>query len=149
MTGDNDPTQSLPDKGLTTQPTATAILERLQDFEARISQSVHLLGSTLEGQIAALRDEMNTRFDGVHDEMNTRFDGVHDEMNTRFAGVHDEMNTRFAAVDTRFLEIRENMNTHFRLVENKIEILHEDTLNVRADQRELSKRLGEIESKAS
>jgi len=127
MTGDNDPTQSLPDKGLTTQPTATAILERLQDFEARISQSVHLLGSTLEGQIAALRDEMNTRF----------------------AGVHDEMNTRFAAVDTRFLEIRENMNTHFRLVENKIEILHEDTLNVRADQRELSKRLGEIESKAS
>ena len=127
MTGDNDPTQSLPDKGLTTQPTATAILERLQDFEARISQSVHLLGSTLEGQIAALRDEINTRFDGVH----------------------DEMNTRFAAVDTRFLEIRENMNTHFRLVENKIEILHEDTLNVRADQRELSKRLGEIESKAS
>ena len=138
MIDDNDPTQSLPDTDLTTQPTAMAILERLKGFEARMSESVQLLGSTLEGQIAALRDEMNTRFVGVHEEMNTRF-----------VGVHEEMNTRFAAVDTRFVEMREEMNTHFRLVANKIDVMYEDTMNVRAAQRELTKRIAEIESKAS
>ena len=138
MIDDDDPTQSLPDKDLTTQPTIMAILERLQAFEARISQSVELLGSTLEGQIVALRGEMNSRFAGAHDEMNTRF-----------AGVHDEMNTRFAQVDARFVEFRDEMNTHFRLVANKIDVLHEDTLNVRAGQRELTKRITDIESKAS
>ena len=127
MIDDNDPTQSLSDTDLTTQPTAMAILERLKGFEARMSESVQLLGSTLEGQIAALRDEMNTRF----------------------VGVHEEMNTRFAAVDTRFVEMREEMNTHFRLVANKIDVMYEDTMNVRAAQRELTKRIAEIESKAS
>ena len=120
MIDDNDPTQSLPDKDLTTQPTATTILERLQEFDARISQNVQLLGSTLEGQIAALREEMNTRFAGVHEEMNTRL-----------------------------VEMREEMNTHFRLVANKIDVMYEDTMNVRAAQRELTKRIAEIESKAS
>ena len=138
MIDDNDPTQSLPDKDLTTQPTAMAILERLQEFDARISQNVQLLGSTLEGQIAGLREEMNTRF------VETR-----EEMNTRFVETREEMNTRFAGVDTRFVEMREEMNTHFRLVANKIDVMYEDTMNVRAAQRELTKRIAEIESKAS
>jgi hypothetical protein len=63
-------------------------------------------------------------------------------MNTRFAEVREEMNTRF-------LENREEMNTHFRFVANKIEVMHEDNLNVRAGQRELLKRMGELESKPS
>ena len=152
MKTDDDPTQNLPDKDRTTQPTATAILERLQGFEARISQSVRGLGSTLESQIASLRDEMNTRFVEVHDEMNTRFAAVHDEMNTRFAEVSArfaEVDARFVEVNAHFAEIREDMNTHFGLVANKIEVMHEDNLNVRAGQRELMKRMAEIESKAS
>ena len=119
----DDPTQSLPDRDLTTQPTATAILERLQGFEVRIFERVEQLGSALEGKISELRGEMNTRFAEVH--------------------------ARFVEVDNRFLEIRSDMNTHFGLVANKIEVMHEDNLNVRASQRELLKRMGEIESKAS
>jgi len=130
----DDPTQSLPDRDLTTQPTATAILERLQGFEVRIFERVEQLGSALEGKISELRGEMNTRFAEVHAEMNTRFAEVH---------------ARFVEVDNRFLEIRSDMNTHFGLVANKIEVMHEDNLNVRASQRELLKRMGEIESKAS
>jgi DNA anti-recombination protein RmuC len=121
MIQDDDPTQSLPDEDLTTQPTAMAILERLRQFESRLSQSVQQLRSSLENQIASLRDEMNTRFAEAREEMNTRFLENREEMNARF------------------LENREEMNTHFRLVANKIEVMHEDNLNVRAGQRELLK----------
>jgi hypothetical protein len=112
MINDDDPTQSLPDKDKTTQPTVGAILERMQGFEARISQHLQLL----ETQIALLREQMTTQIASLRDEMNTQFLGV---------------------------------NNQIRLLSNKIDVLNEDSLSLRASQRELLKRMGEIESRAS
>ena len=102
MINDDDPTQRLPDKDKTTQPTIEAILDRMQGFETRISQ-------LLESQIASLREEMTTQN----------------------------------------ASLREEMNTQFRHLANKIDVLNEDSLGLRASQRDLLKRMGEIESRAS
>ena len=124
MTKDDDPTQSFPDNDKTTQPTLEAILDRVQGFETRISQLV-------ESQIASLRDDMTTQNASLRDEMTTQNASLRDEVTTQNASLRDEM------------------HSGFRLVANKIDVLNEDSLSLRASQRELLKRMGELESRAS
>ena len=124
MINDDDPTQSLPDNDKTTQPTIEAILDRMRGFETRISQLV-------ESRIASLREEMTTQNASLREEMTTQNASLREEMTTQNAS------------------LREEMNTGFRLVANKIDVLNEDSLSLRASQRELLKRMGELESRAS
>ena len=124
MINDDDPTQSFPDDDKTTQPTVGAILERMQGFETRISQ-------LLESQIASLREEMTTQNASLREEMTTQNTSLREEMTTQNASLRDEM------------------TSGFRLVANKIDVLNEDSLSLRASQRELLKRMGELESRAS
>ena len=124
MINDDDPTQSLPDNDKTTQPTLEAILDRMQRFETRISQ-------LLESQIASLGGEMTTQIASLRDEMTTQNASLREEMTTQNTSLRDEM------------------SSGFRLVANKIDVLNEDSLSLRASQRELLKRMGELESRAS
>ena len=45
--------------------------------------------------------------------------------------------------------LREEMNRNFRRIENKIQLLNEDTLNMRENQRDALQRISDLESKAS
>ena len=135
MINNDDPTQSLPDNDKTTQPTLEAILDRMQRFETRISQ-------LLESQIASLGGEMTTQIASLGGEMTTQIASLRDEMTTQNASLREEMTTQNTS-------LRDEMSSGFRLVANKIDVLNEDSLSLRASQRELLKRMGELESRAS
>jgi len=103
---------------------------------------------------------METRFDGL----NARFDAIEtrfDAMETRFDGVEtrlDSLDVRFQmlkakALDTRpiweralveILEIRKGVED----INRKIDVLNQDVLQVRADQRRVEKRMDELTSRA-
>jgi hypothetical protein len=142
MINDDDPTQSLPDKDRTTQPTVGAILERMQEFEARFSR-------LLESQFASLREEMTTQNASLREEMTTQNASLREEMTTQNASLRGEMTTHNASLRDEIASLRDQMNAQFRLVANKIDVLNEDSLSLRASQRELLKRMGELETRAS
>jgi len=54
-----------------------------------------------------------------------------------------------ARVEQQFAILRAEMNENFSRVRDEIAILNEDTLKTRAGQRELLRRIEELESKAS
>ena len=107
----DDLTQNLPDedKDRTTQPTTTALLERIQKSEERMVALLESVAARLETQIAALREEFRNDI----------------------------------------AALRHEMNQNFRRIENKIQVLNEDTLDMRASQREVLKQMRDLESKAS
>jgi MoxR-like ATPase len=131
MINDDDPTQSLPDNDKTTQPTLEAILDRMQGFEGRIFQHLQGMESRFESQIASLREELTSQTASLRDELTSQTASLRDELTSQIA------------------TLREEMNSGFRLVANKIDVLNEDSLSLRASQRELLKRMGELESRAS
>lgn len=81
---------------LKTQPTATAIMERLQSMEARLLEKIDSLAIRTEQELASLKAELTAHF------------------------------THLAA---------------------KVQVLNEDTLDVRGGQREILKRIRELEEK--
>ena len=87
---------------LKTQPTATAIMERLQSMEARLL-------SEIEKQILSLQEELTTRF------------------------------------DNRLLSLKEELTAQFTRLSSKVEVLNEDTLDVRGALRQILKRMSESE----
>jgi hypothetical protein len=94
---------------LTTQPTATALIERVREVELRLAQDIDTLATRLEGQISSLREEIVNSFQG------------------------------------QFSSLREEMVKGFNKLNNKVMTLNEDTLDVRANQREILKRLNDLE----
>jgi len=108
----------------------------------------------------ARSDTMETRFDG----MNARFDTIEtrfDAMETRFDGVEtrlDSLDVRLQvleakALDTKpiweralveILEIRKGVED----INRKLDVLNQDVLQVRADQRRVEKRMDELTSRA-
>jgi hypothetical protein len=94
---------------LTTQPTATALMERIQQVEVRLAREIDTVAGRLEGQISSLREEIVNSFQG------------------------------------QFSSLREEMVKGFNKLNNKVMTLNEDTLDVRANQREILKRLNDLE----
>ena len=103
---------------------------------------------------------METRFDGLNarfDDIETRFDA----METRLDGVEtrlDSLDVRLQvleakALDTKpiweralveILEVRKGVED----INRKIDVLNQDVLQVRADQRRVEKRMDELTSRA-
>jgi len=103
---------------------------------------------------------METRFDGLNarfDDIETRFDA----METRFDGVEtrlDSLDVRLQvleakALDTKpiweralveILEVRKGVED----INRKLDVLNQDVLQVRADQRRVEKRMDELTSRA-
>ena len=94
---------------LTTQPTATALMERVQQVEVRLGQEIDTVATRLEGQISSLREEIVNSFQG------------------------------------QISSLREEIVKGFQSLNNKIMTLNEDTLDVRASQREILKRMSDLE----
>jgi hypothetical protein len=101
---------------MTTQPTLTTLLERVQKSETGLYQAIEQLGLRIEGQIQSVRGEVEAVRRELHDETQS---------------------------------LREEMRTLFRKLETKFQLLIEDSMDVRVNQRDLSKRMDELDVKAS
>ena len=108
----------------------------------------------------ARSSSMELRFDGLNarfDAMETRFDAIE----TRFDGVEtrlDSLDVRLQvleakALDTKpiweralveILEVRKGVED----INRKLDVLNQDVLQVRADQRRVEKRMDELTSRA-
>ena len=62
------------------------------------------------------------------------------------AGTRVEMRDGFEKVHVEIEKVRSEMETGTRRVERKIDILNQNILDVRADQRELEERMNKIDS---
>ena len=107
---------------LMAQPTALAIMERVQQVETR-------LGAEIEGVETRLRTEIG----GVETRLTKEIEGL----STHMLALRDEMSG-----------CRDDVNKSLKLLGNKIEVLNEDILSVRGSQREIIKQMRELEPKA-
>jgi len=120
---------------LNTQPTLTAILERVQKAEIGLYQAIERLAVRLEGHV---REEVQAARLDLHDEIQAARLASHDEVQAVRRELHEEIGS-----------LREEMRMHFRKLETKFQLLIEDSMEVRANQRDLSKSMDEVEVKAS
>ena len=95
--------------------------------------------SAISREVGALRMEMKPRFEQLETEMGT---------------VKAEMRTGFAQLETRMSGIETEMRTGFEAVRGdvrhlgrKVEIMNQDLLKVRADQRDLEGHMDALERK--
>ena len=100
-------------------------------------------------------EAIDKRFDGVDtrlEAIDKRFDGVDtrlEAIDRRFDGVDtrlEAIDKRFDGVDTRLKTLSTELNDGPRGVERKIEVLNQDLLELKADQRYVDSRLQKIES---
>jgi chromosome segregation ATPase len=122
---------------VTTQPTLTTLLERVQKAEAGLYQAIERLGLRIESEVQSVRGEVQSvreDFQSVRQAVQS----LRSEVETSRRELHDEIQT-----------LQEEMRTHFRKLETKFQLLIEDTMDVRANQRDLSKRMDELDVKAS
>jgi TolA-binding protein len=108
---------------LTTQPTATALMERVQQVEVRLSQEIDSLAARMESQTARLEGQI------------TRLEG-------QISSSRDEIVNSF---QDQISSLREEILKGFNKLSNKVMTLNEDTLDVRTNQREILKRLDDLE----
>jgi hypothetical protein len=109
---------------LTTQPTATALMKRIQQVEVRLAREIDTVAGRLEGQISSLREEIVSSFQG-------QISFLREEIVNSFQG--------------QVFSLREEIVKGFNKLNNKVMTLNEDTLDVRANQREILKRLNDLE----
>jgi hypothetical protein len=67
----------------------------------------------------------------------------------RINSLGEKLDSRMSALETEVREIRNDLREGLRMVEHKIEVLNDNILRVSADQRDLRKRVENLESKAS
>ena len=115
---------------MTTQPTLTTLLERVQKSETGLYHAIEQLGLRIEGRIQSVLGEVQS----VRGEVQS----VRGEVEVVRRELHDEIQS-----------VREEMRTLFRKLETKFQLLIEDSMDVRANQRDLSKRMDELDVKAS
>jgi predicted nuclease with TOPRIM domain len=137
----DDPTKDLSDEiKRTTQPTITAVFDLVRE----VKQSVDAINARLDETNARL-DETNARLDATNarlDATNARLDATNarlDEMDSRHA-------RDFASLHARIDALSEEMKNGFTLLADKI---HRNRLHAEADYQDLSRRIRDLETKAS
>ena len=98
--------------------------------------------SAISREVGALRAEMKSRFE----EVNGRFEEVN--------GHFEEVNGRFEKVDGRFDRLEAEMRAGFEAVRTdirrlgrKIDVMNQDLIDLRGDQRDLEQRMDALERK--
>lgn len=109
---------------LTTQPTATALMERVQQVEVRLAQGIDKVGTRLEGQMSSLKEEI---MNSVQGQMSSLKDEIVNSVQGQVSLLQGDMAKSFQRLNDRFLS------------------LIEDILDVRANQRTILKRLNDLE----
>ena len=108
-----------------------------QDDLKRILASLVSIGARL----TALEDKVDRRLletRPIWEQVLGRLDHIDNRMNT----IENRMNT----IENRLDSIETEMRSGFRKLERQVGLLAEDVLVVRADQRDLEKRVSKLES---
>jgi hypothetical protein len=105
---------------LTTQPTATALMERVREVELRLANDIDILANRVEGQLASFREEIVSSVQG------------------QISIFRDEI---VRSVQDQISSLREEMMKSFYKLNNRVITLTEDSLDMRSNQREILKRL--------
>ena len=105
---------------LTTQPTATALMERVREVELRLAHDIDILANRVEGQLASFREEIVSSVQG------------------QISIFRDEI---VRSVQDQISSLREEMMKSFYKLNNRVITLTEDSLDMRSNQREILKRL--------
>ena len=108
------------DQEKVSQPMIEVLLDRLQSLETRLEDKLQSQETRLEAKLMQTSDAMAGRIDASAARLEQLIDALRAEMNQNFVRVLDE-----------------------------IAILNDDVLKTRAGQRELRRRVEELESKAS
>jgi predicted nucleic acid-binding Zn-ribbon protein len=112
---------------LTTQPTALVIMERLQQVETGLTKRIEDLST----QVLSFREDVNT----IREDVNTIRENVK-SIREDVKSIREESST-----------FREQINKSIQTLTYRIEVLNEDTLDVRGSQRELVKLMRVVETK--
>ncbi|HSE25965.1 MAG TPA: hypothetical protein VLB68_30135 [Pyrinomonadaceae bacterium] len=113
-------------KQLDTKPIWEQALIAIAETNAAMRNGFAIVGNAID-QINARLDVMDKRFDNV----DARFEAI---------------DKRFDGVDAGFETLSTELNDGLRGVERKIEVLNQDLLELKADQRYVDSRLQKIES---
>lgn len=129
---------------MSTQPTLTTLLERVQKSETGLYQAIEQLGLRIEGQIQSVRSEVQSVLGEVQSVLG-EFQSVLGDVRS----LRGEVEVVRRELHDETQSLREEMRTLFRRLETKFQLLIEDSMDVRANQRDLSKRMDELDVKAS
>ena len=123
-------TQNLPNDDL------RLILARLDSIDTRLG-SIDTRLTTLEGKV----DSIDTRLTTLEEKVDRRL------METR--PIWEQVLARLDSLETGLDNLKDEMQSGFRRIERQVRLLAEDVLEVRADQRDLEKRMDKLEPEAS
>jgi hypothetical protein len=120
---------------LTTQPTATALMERVRESELRLAQDIDILANRVEGQLASFREEIVSSVQG---QISVFRDEIVSSVQGQISSFRDEI---VRSVQDQISSLREEMMKSFYNLNNRVITLTEDSLDMRSNQREILKRL--------
>lgn len=129
---------------MVTRPMIETLLSRIDSLEAR-------LGAKFSEALAAT----TMRFEQIIGGLHTEIGGLHTEiggLHTEIGGLRNEiggLHTQIGGLRNEIRALRTETNENFSRVRDEIAILNEDTLKTRAGQRELLRRVEQLESKVS
>ena len=124
---------------LTTQPTATALMERVQQVEVRLAREIDTRATRLEGQISSLKEEM---VNSAQAQMSSLKEEIVKIVQAQMSSLKEEI---VNSVQGQISSLQEEMVKGFQQLNDKVMTLSEDTLDVRANQRAILRRLNDLE----
>ncbi|HSO74329.1 MAG TPA: hypothetical protein VLU47_05780 [Blastocatellia bacterium] len=111
---------------LATQPTATALMERVREVEVRLASDIGALATRLEDQATRLEDQAS-RSEAQTARLEAQFSALRDQIEIMVQG--------------QISSLREEMKKGFYKLNSRVLSLAEDMLDIRANEREILKRL--------
>jgi predicted nuclease with TOPRIM domain len=144
-------TRGLPQDGV------ERILARLDSIDARLDNIENRLTnvenrlSAIEGRVDALEDKVDRRLQEtrpIWEQVLVRLDGVESGfggMESRFGGLESGMRK----LEGEVTGLREEVRTGFHGIEKYLLKLSMEVIEVRGDQRDLEKRMDELETKTT
>jgi len=123
----------------------TSVESRMEKLEAKQYDTKPIWERALAA-IAQTNTEMTAGFDALRAEMMAGDDGLRAEMTAGFDALRAEIATTNTRMDSGFDQIRTNLDFSLRGVERKIDVLNQNILDLRAEQRYVDSRLEKLES---
>lgn len=116
------------DKGQT-QPMLEALFARLVEFEANVIGRFEQVDNRIE--------QVNSRFEQV--------DNRFEQINSRF----EQVDNRFNDLEQKVDSLAKDLEIGLSRVHDELSVISDDIRNSRAKQKDLNRRIEELESKAS
>jgi hypothetical protein len=128
-------------ENIDTKPTIETVLHRINAIGDRLSDEIH----GLRGEIQAVRSEIQA----VHDKLSGEIQAVrveiqvvHDKLSAEIKSVHDKLSGEIQGV-------RNDLETFRLYVKDTLAYVAEDQIEVRSELRNMRRRVGELETKAT